>query len=119
MKIKGFVDVNLCPRIPFFSVKSEKLSLVVDTGFNGALCLPKHLLRDIGFEPIGTYEIELADGSCVPSAVYLGEILWFRRRTPVIAHETLSVEGLVGTELLRGSYFELDIEKNFVLITKK
>jgi len=119
VKTKGFVDQNLCPRIPFLSIEGEKLSLVVDTGFNGALCLPRPLLKELNFEMIGTYEVELADGSCVPSAVYLGELLWFKKKTSVIAHETLSSEGLVGTELLRGCRFELEIDKNFVLIIKK
>lgn len=119
MKIKGFVDAHNCPRVPFQSLKGRKLSLVVDTGFNGALCLPLNLIKELGFENVGTYEIELADGSCIPSRIYSGDILWFRKKTPVIAHETVSQDGLVGTELLRGAYFELDIDDNLVMITSK
>lgn len=119
MKIKGFVDSNFCPRIPFHSVKGEKIYLVVDTGFNGTLCLPKNLIKDLNFEPIGTYEIELADGSRIPSPVYAGEILWFRKKMEVLAHETLATDGLLGTQLLIGAYFELDIEDNVVLISQK
>lgn len=119
MKTKGFVDRNFCPRIPFLSVDGKKLSLVIDTGFNGALCLPRTLLKELNFEMVGTYEVELADGSCVPSSVFLGEILWFRKRTPIIAHETLSSEGLLGTELLKGCRFELEMDRDFVLVTKK
>lgn len=119
MKIKGFVDSHFCPRIPFRSTKGEKVSLVVDTGFNGTLCLPKNLIKDLGFEHVGTYEIELADGSRIPSVVYAGEILWFRKRMEVLAHETIATDGLVGTQLLMGTYFELDVENNFVLISEK
>lgn len=119
MKIKGFIDANFCPRIPFRSVSGEKLSLVVDTGFNGSLCLPKRLIKELNFQYVGTYEIELADGSRIPSPVYNGEILWFRKQMEVLAYETVSQDGLVGTALLRGTYFELDIDANLVLISKK
>lgn len=119
MKIKGFVDANGCPRIPFQSLKGNKVYLVVDTGFNGVLCLPKTLIQELNFEYIGTHEIELADGSRVPSPVYSGEIIWFREKTEVLAYETVSTDGLVGTELLRKTFFELDIDANFVMITKK
>ena len=119
MKIKGYVDENRSPCIYFRSSQSEKYSLVVDTGFNGSLCLPKKLIKELNFQKIGTYEVELADGSIVPSPVYSGEIIWFRQKTEVIAHETVSHEGLIGTELLRGTYFELDIDANYVMITKK
>jgi len=119
MKIKGFVDDNFCPRIPFQSFHGKKLSLVVDTGFNGSLCLPKALIEELNFQPVGTYEIELADGSRIPSAIYAGEILWFRKKKEVLAHETVSQDGLVGTQLLRDTYVELDLSKGFVLITQK
>lgn len=119
MKIKGFVDDHGCPRIPFQSLKGNKIYLVVDTGFNGVLCLPKTLIKELNLEYIGTHEIELADGSRVPSPIYSGEIIWFREKTEVLAYETASTDGLVGTDLLRGAYFELDVEANIVLISKK
>lgn len=119
MKIKGFIDKSGCPRIPFRSIERGNLSLVVDTGFNGSLCLPKKLIQELSFNYVGTYEIELADGTRMTSRVYAGEILWFRKKTEVLAHETVSQDGLVGTELLRGAYFEMDIDKNLVLITQK
>lgn len=119
MKIKGFVDETFTPRIPFRSLDGKTLSLVVDTGFNGELCLPRKLIKELNFKPVGTYEIELADGKCIPSSIYLGEILWFRRRTELLAHETLSPTGLVGTELLRGTFFELDMDDGLVMITEK
>lgn len=119
MKIRGFVDANCCPRISFRTLKGEKVYLVVDTGFNGSLCLSKNLIRELDFEYIGTYEIELADGSRIPSPVYAGDILWFGKKAEVLAHETVSTDGLVGTELLRGAYFELDIEAGLVLISTK
>lgn len=98
MKIKGFVDDSGCPRIPFRSLEGEKWSLVVDTGFNGALCLPDHLIKHLEFSYAGTYEIELANGDRLDSKVYVGEILWFQKKTEVLAHETISREGLVGTD---------------------
>lgn len=119
MKIRGFVDPNGCPRIPFRSLEGEKFYPIVDTGFNGSLCLPKNLIKALNFQYVGTFEIELADGSKVPSPVYLGEILWFQKKTEVFAYETVSVEGLVGTQLLRSSYFEFDMDANFVMITRK
>ena len=118
MKIKGFVDEHGCPRIFFQSITGQKLSLVVDTGFNGALCLPKYLIQELDLQHMGTYEIELADGSVVLSQIYSGEIIWFRKKKEIIAHATESKVGLVGTQLLHGVYFEMDIDKNIVMITE-
>lgn len=119
MKIKGFVDSHGSPRIPFQSLTGEKIYLVVDTGFNGSLCLPKNLIKELNFQYVGTFEIELADGSLVPSLLYSGEILWFQKKTEILAYETVSRDGLVGTDLLRGTYFELDMDDNVVMITRK
>lgn len=119
MKIKGFIDDNLSPRIPFRSSDGVTIHLVVDTGFNGALCLPLKLIRELKFVEVGSYEIELADGSKIASTVYSGEIIWFQKKLEVLAHATQARDGLLGTELLRGAYLELDIEANYVMITKK
>ncbi len=80
--------------------KGSSLDLVVDTGFNGELCLPLSLLKKHGFVWRAIRKVELADGSRVDSDLYEGQILWFGKRRKVTALSTRSASGLLGTEML-------------------
>ncbi len=97
----------------------ETLDLIVDTGFNGELCLPNSALLRHGFRFRGTRLVELADGSRVVSELYVGDILWFERRKKVTALATRSEESLMGTELLHGVRLEMDLDENWVHLIQK
>lgn len=99
--------------------KGGSLDLVVDTGFNGELCLPLPLLKKHGFVWRGIRKVGLADGSRIDSDLYEGEILWFGKRRKVTALATRSHEGLLGTEMLRGVRLEMDVDANSILLIQK
>jgi predicted aspartyl protease len=46
MILDGWVDDQLSPRIKLFSGIGTEIEVVVDTGFNGELVLPKHHFRN-------------------------------------------------------------------------
>lgn len=119
MKIEGWFDPDLSPRIEITTLQGKELNLVVDTGFNGQLCLPLSLLKEIGFEYVGPTEVELADGSVVETMIYEGVILWFGGERRVATHATSSEDGLLGTQMLFGTILELDIDENKVLFKSK
>jgi predicted aspartyl protease len=119
MRLRGWVDEQFSPRIKINAAGGTDLEPVVDTGFSGQLVLPKRYLKKLGFAYRGWRLIELADGSKIPSAFYEGTIYWFGRKQNVWAHPTKSEDALLGTQMLIGYIFDLDIEGNYVAITKK
>jgi predicted aspartyl protease len=56
--------------------RSETIQFVIDTGFAGALALSPEMIEVINLP----FELELdsilADGTAVPTPVYLGKIIW-------------------------------------------
>jgi len=48
---------------------------ILDTGFNGAFCMPKKILAQMATKPISVELYELADGSLVAEQNYAGEII--------------------------------------------
>jgi clan AA aspartic protease len=119
MRLKGWVDDQLSPRIKISITRGKELDIVVDSGFNGEIMLPKRHLKKLGFEYRGWTLVELADGSKVPSAFYEGSVLWFGQKRKVRVHPTKSEDALLGTQMLIGYVFELDIEGDRVIIKKK
>lgn len=119
MTLRGYFDKNLSPHVELNLPQGGSLDVVVDTGFNGELCLPLSLLRKHRFVWRGVRKVELADGSRVDSDLYEGEILWFGKHRKVTALATRSSEGLLGTEMLRGVRLEIDVDDDVVLITQK
>jgi clan AA aspartic protease len=118
-RIQGWWGPNLTPYIQVSTPTGELLNLIVDSGFNGELVLPKSLIKKLGFKRRGSTTVELADGSTVLTPTYRGTILWFGRRKAVAVHTTKAHEGLLGTQLFRGCTVELDLDKNRVLFRKK
>ncbi|MEM4218120.1 MAG: clan AA aspartic protease [Candidatus Methanomethylicaceae archaeon] len=119
MRIEGHFDANLAPRIEVSAVGGKMLELVVDTGFNGELMLPRRVLKELGFPYRSRVRVELADGSIVHADVYEGTILWFGRERVVGIFATRSDEGLLGTQMLFGCRLEVDIDEDRVVLRQK
>lgn len=119
MKVSGWVDEHLSPRIKIEIPKGKAITPVVDTGFNGYLVLPVSLLNEIGFKRKGSTVVELADGSMVTSELYEGTIIWFGKAQTVRVHATSSEDALLGTQMLIGCVLELDVEAGRVDIARK
>ena len=119
MKIEGWVDEHLSPRIEIQTPQGKTMDLVVDTGFNGHLVLPAQLLQEISFDHKGSTVVELADGSKVTSELYEGSIIWFGEDKKVRVHATSSEDALLGTKMLVGYVLELDMKAGKVEIRER
>ena len=73
------------------------MSVVVDTGFNGSISLPRSLLRRLRVRREGFQLFRLADGSTVRLVVYSGSVYLRGRRVPAWF---VSGEALLGMEFL-------------------
>jgi clan AA aspartic protease len=117
--MQGWWDAELSPHIEISLPTGETIDLVVDSGFNGEVVLPKSLIPILGLQDDGSIFSRLADGSVVETELYIGEILWFGQRREVRIQATDSHEGLLGTELFQGCIVELDLDANRVTFRKK
>lgn len=118
-QLKGWWDTDLSPRLEISTPTGEILDLVVDSGFNGELTLPASLIKKLRLKKRGFIYNRLADGSTVRAATFVGEILWFGQRMPVLIQATHSDEGLLGAELFQGCKVELDPDADWVVFRKK
>jgi clan AA aspartic protease len=118
-RLQGWWDDHLSPHLAIASATGEELDLVVDSGFNGELVLPKPLISRLGLPDDGTMFSQLADGSIVETEVHIGEIVWFGQTREVRIQATDSDEGLLGTELFQGCVVELAPDTDRVLFRKK
>ncbi len=84
------------------------VSAIVDTGFDGDLCLPIRLAVQLGLELVGEQLIELADGMQRHELVFAGSVLFLEEAREVEIMLTKSEDALVGTNLL--NHYPLAIE---------
>jgi len=118
MKIEGSFDDYLSPRIEI-PAADRKISVIVDTGFNGELLLPLPILEEFSFKFSMKSEAELADGSIVESSIYMGKINWFGREKIVRAIATKSDDGVLGTEMLHSLTLFMDLDEDRVVLESK
>jgi|SRR5215467_16226727 len=82
--------------------RPANLSAIIDTGFNGYLCVPKRLLTGSKWVAIGTEKFEIATGALVEQEIFLGEVIFDGHRGPVYSVSTQAQDILIGTKMLRG-----------------
>ncbi|MDI6794715.1 MAG: hypothetical protein QME81_17920 [bacterium] len=109
--VEGYVDIYGSPMIDLVvegKLSKAKVPVVVDTGFNGDLCLPIPLGIDLGVQLIDTAQVELANGSVSEELVFAGRAQLGERGKPVEIYLTRSKEALIGTRLLRDEVLRID-----------
>lgn len=90
------------------SQQPQRTEVVIDTGFNGYLTLPKKRIHDLRLPFVGNRRATLGDGNVVVLDVYLATVSWHGHEREVLA---LQSDGgpLIGMSLLAGSRVTLDV----------
>src|SRR5829696_10030014 len=85
------------------------ITAVIDTGFNGALSLPRAVVASLSLTAIAPRTVTLGDGSRTVLDYYDADVLWDLQPNRI---RVLCVEGvpLLGTALLRGHKLEVEFE---------
>jgi clan AA aspartic protease len=92
---------------------------ILDTGFDGFLCLPIPVAVSLGLELIDATDTELADGSIVENElIFAGRAEWDGMVLDVDILLTRSEDALIGTAFLRGYVVRLDYKANTVRIER-
>ena len=118
-KMTGWWDAGLSPYLQISMSGGTTFEVVVDSGFNGTLMLPLSQIKKLRLTKSSYIYNRLADGSVIRTPTYIGEILWFGQKTPILIQANDADEGLLGTELFQGCKVELDPDANVVSFRKK
>lgn len=90
--------------------RTVAVEFVVDTGFDGDIALPPHLLQEISPPFVWDRPILLADSTERIVAHFLARIDWHDQTRKV---EVMALEGrpLIGNALLRGSLVQMEMRE--------
>ena len=118
--IEGRIDNLLSPRLKVKVAGLRgiiELDAIVDTGFNGDLCIPITLAVQLGLILEYVHEVELADGSRKRVPVYSCdvELNGLKRRAEVIL--TDGTDALIGANMLKTSRITINyIARKVIMI---
>lgn len=85
-----------------------KKSAIVDTGFNGYLCLAENLIDKMNLSYVGTNFFELGNGAVVENDVFSGRVIFDEKECNVLAIPSTSQDVLIGASLLESKTFFVD-----------
>ncbi len=91
---------------------------IVDTGFDGWLCLPGAMIAQLGLPWCRRGRAQLADGSECVFDIFEGTALLHRRAQRITVDEADTMP-LVGMALLHGSRLEMDVHAGGKVILKR
>ena len=99
--------------------RTTMLRAIIDTGFDGQLCVPLDVAVTLGMELIGSADVELADGSRKRELLFAGTVNFLGELREVELSLTESDEGLIGTELLAGCQLAIDFDRRKVRLWRR
>ena len=91
---------------------SEKVEVIVDTGFTGFLMLPTDLINRLKLQLIGNRRAILGDGSQVSFDLYLAKVVWHGETREVPTLRAEHDGALLGMSMLSGSLAVLQVIPN-------
>jgi len=117
--METFFDKNNHPKIKII-VKGRKqkgkLTCLLDSGFDGYLCLPVNIAVGLGLELISIQEVQYADGRTNQELVFLITVNLDGKDQEVPATLTSSAEPLAGTSLFAEKIITFNFPKKEILV---
>jgi clan AA aspartic protease len=99
--------------------RSIQIEAVVDTGFEGLLCLPMEVAQWIGCEIAGWGELKLVDGNEKRFPTVWCDVDLLGASARVRAFVTELEDPLIGTELLENCQLTMDFDSGSVQLKRK
>jgi len=113
MKMEGYVDEFGQAKVDL-SVDGFNMGAVIDTGFNGDLCLPLQVGIQLQLKLRNITTTELADGSKKRELLFSGDVTFGEETKEAEIMLTESDEALIGTRMF--SQLEIDFPNQKVRI---
>ena len=109
--MRGYFNDAGQPRITVFLSGNRgetTVDALIDTGFDGALCVPIPIAIPLGLELYGDQYYELADGTIRQGLTYQAIVHLGEEACQIEISLTESEDALLGSELLDGYVLEID-----------
>ena|SRR3989344_1342994 len=100
------------------SIEGRKIEMLLDTGFNGYVMLPNHIINELALDQIGVSDYLTASGDNRLTKVYVGKIEFLDEKIEVPILSTNANFALAGMELFYNCRIIIEKSKNIVEITK-
>ncbi|ETX00225.1 hypothetical protein [Candidatus Entotheonella palauensis] len=121
--LRGYVDAGSQPWVSLTLMGSHgqivEFEAIIDTGFDGGLCLPRSLAEQIALQEMGMQRVELADGSQHIEPLFLGEVVFDGVRQWADISLTQGADALLGTALLKNYQLEIRFRSRTVVLLKE
>jgi clan AA aspartic protease len=96
-----------------------RMTAIIDTGFNGYVCVPKQDAVRVGLELSGSEYVELADGTVKEELQFQATVRFLGENRVVDVSLTNSADALIGTALLSDCRLAIDFTSGTVRLTRK
>lgn len=113
----GDINAGREARVPVRLAVGESVQCLLDTGFDGALLLPRALGERLQIQVVGRLVLQVAGGSHVGADVGLAQVEWLGESRFVEVIFGGGADTLIGTEMLAGTRLVLDYVAGTVAIT--
>jgi len=114
--IKGFFKYGF-PMIELV-IEDKKIELLLDTGFNGYLMLPKKMINKMNLEMMGLSDYTTASGEGKKTEIYKAKSKLFNEEIEISVLSTDGDFSLAGMELFHDCKIVLERHRDLVEITK-
>jgi predicted aspartyl protease len=114
---KGKVNEYLEPSVWVEFEIGKKLEFVIDTGFGGSLCLPRHLMNDLGLVKDLEEEIYGIGLHTEILDISVSEIYWFGETKIVNILINDGDDRLIGSQLLNDKILTINYQDKTVTIS--
>lgn len=114
---KGKINEFLEPCVSVEFSVGKSVEFVIDTGFNGSLCLPRFLMKDLGLKEDLKEEIFGIGSHRQVLDISISEIIWFGEKLPVNILINDGDDFLLGSQLLEGKILLINYQNRTVTIT--
>ena len=122
MTLRGSIDEygHCWVPVTIVGLRQEiSVEAILDTGFDGWVCLPMRLAVQLGLELCGFQTVELADGTQKEELVFSSEVIFGNKRDEVDITLTSGGDTLVGLGLLANSVVSIDLVGRTMEIMQK
>jgi clan AA aspartic protease len=95
------------------------VTAIIDTGFDGDICIPTPLAVQLGLELTAETQVELADGTIKTQLVFAGSVHFLGKTREVAIYISDSYDSLVGTAMLADCRLTIDFPTGKVRLVRK
>lgn len=118
-KESGKVNQQLEPCIFIEFENGKNVEFLIDTGFNGALCVPFSLVEELGLKTVSEVEIFGIGSHKESIEMAITNIIWFDRITAIEVLINNGDDRLLGSELLDGKILRINYQNKSLSISDK